>query len=153
MSTTTQTKELREASLDQNSSSDGQFGILVTPDEADSEYDVYHWTDDRGFTFVADTDDVAHVHKLTAYVEHGKRIFEDDVTIHHSLYANLSEQPSIKIDVPEFLIPLEWGDHISTHQDGEWTANDGILQLLPDSSGDGDGDEQPERRGTGSPSP
>jgi len=101
-----------------------------TSTDASSTYN-YFWRDDRGRQYVSDSNDIVPLAKLTAFAEYGDKVLEAD-HVHHALTANVGERPPIRVNAPEFLVPLDKSEHLSLHHDEEWGDVGGIPLLLPE---------------------
>ena len=91
--------------------------------DTDSETsDVFYWRDSRGRVYAGDTEDIARISRLTAVAEHGfEAVVDNDV--HHELAASIGGCP-VHVNVPEWLVPLERGEHLRLHRDDDWTDDD-----------------------------
>ena len=112
-----------------------ETSVSVDDDEESSDT-AYFWTDSRGRKYVGEGGKggaIVPLHKLTAIAEHGIDTVKEADVVHHGLAAPDPDGGSIYIDVPDFLVPVDHGEHLSMHQKGEWADVDGIPVLLPES--------------------
>jgi len=110
------------------------FSDESTPDEESPAN--YLWTDSRGRQYVSDGNEIVPLAKLTAYAEYGDDVLKAD-HVHHALAASTGDGPPVRVNAPEFLLPLNSGEHQQLHRDESWYFVDGIPLLAPDDSVDG----------------
>lgn len=120
----------------------------IVDSDADTDADhAYYWTDERGRAYVGEGGgDIVRLNRLTAVAEHGFEALEAD-HIHHALYASDPEEDGdVLVNAPEYLVPVDHGEHVRLHREGEFTEVDGVPLLLPDDEEDTERDSADERR-------
>jgi hypothetical protein len=82
---------------------------------------ISHWHDHRSYEYISDSNDIVPIHRLLAYLEHGRRIFGDETIVHHEI--------NRWVNTPDSLSVLTQSDHVDLHEHGEWAERDGIPHL------------------------
>jgi len=98
----------------------------------DSTTHTYIWTDRRGRSYVSDGEEMVRLNRLTAVAEHGVDEVADS-HVHHAVSANLDGEP-VRVNVPEWLLPLGAAEHRRLHGGEEHVDVEGIPMLAPDDS-------------------